>query len=97
MHDNTIQIAMPQPIARNGELPRSSSKLQAFQGRTYKCESESYYQSRVSCAEAHKANGVPHGLAWYRAFQEFPREYVDGPEPSSASSLDDATLGNTSV
>jgi hypothetical protein len=79
------------PIA---DFNRSKSSNRRYQGRQYEQEDESYYQQRVNFAEGLKASGMSHNQAWFKAFQAYPRIYVDPPPLALDPSSSDPTDGN---
>ena len=69
------------------------------QGRAYAWEETAVYNKRNDIAAAHIRDGLSYKHAWFKAFQEVPRTYVDpvdnppfaslGGSDSSGPSLDD--------
>lgn len=80
---------MTTPSIRQVDGQRSSSASQRFAGRRYENETNDYYDARVAHATALKANGVPHGRAWVKAFQAYPRVYLDDPVQALDAPADD--------
>jgi len=61
-----------------------------FKGRSYLEEDALYYAARVDRANEYKQKGLSHKHAWFKAFEEYPRVYVDSTQCASPSSLGDA-------
>lgn len=86
---------MTAPSIRQIDGQKSSSASQRFAGRRYKNEDDNYYQGRVAHAEGLKANGMSHNQAWFKAFQAYPRVYLDDVDPALVSSFDDTAASQT--
>ena len=65
-----------------------------YAGRSYETEDETYYQQRVDYAEKLKAEGLSHKQAWFKAFQAYPRVYVDDTNGSSDPPAPDSTASS---
>lgn len=63
---------MSSPVHNKSHSPNAT-----FKGRQYREESEQYYQDRVNFAAAQRAAGCTHKQSWYKAFQQYPRVYLD--------------------
>jgi hypothetical protein len=79
---------MSTPI-RTHRHDRSTSTNMSFAGRRYEEEDETYYQQRKNFADDLKTKGCSHNQAWFKAFQAYPRIYID-PEPTLDSSTSDS-------
>jgi len=89
--DDTPQFTMSIAIDQS-KKPESST---ANNGRRYQWESSDVYSTRAAVASKYMQEGLTSKHAWYKAFQEHPRVYLDDAPEASAPSADDCDAGKT--
>lgn len=88
------EILVPEPSIYSGPTRQSHSSIMSavtkstdprYAGRSY-IDAPEVYAARVARADELKAEGKSHKAAWYQAFKEFPRTYLDALAASSSDS-----------
>ena len=86
---STSQFAMSEPFT----LTHHSNTQ--FNGRSFQVESQDVQLARTTLANKYREQGLTFKHAWYKAFQEHPRVYLDELAPPPAPSARDCDAGQT--
>jgi hypothetical protein len=90
MEDDTTQFD-----AMAIDRPVKQSASRQYEGRAYAWETSDVYAARAQVAAKYIDEGLTSKHAWYKAFQEHPRVYLDDAAPAPAPSADDCDAGKS--
>lgn len=85
---DTIELTM-EPY--NGTVPRATKS--EFAGRAYKPETSDVVAARKTLAHKYMEEGLSHGFAWRKAFEQYPHIFLDEAPVSSSAPVDDGVPG----